>query len=71
MRAEQDIAREMLLLAGEINDCEEKLSALRQRIQGDVGEYTEREILDLAKTQKRVMVEFASSVNLLCKRSQT
>lgn len=71
MKAEQDINREMLVLAGEINVCEVKLSALRQRIKGldNISEYTENQVADLTKTQDRVKVEFAESVNLLYKRS--
>jgi hypothetical protein len=70
MNAEQDINREMLILAGEIADCSAKLSGLCVRIKDldNVSEYTEQEIIDLVKDEKRVKLEFAQAVNWLAER---
>lgn len=67
MSDEQDIARELLLLAGEITDCSEKLSGLRERIikLTNIPEYTKIEVVDLTKDMKRVQLEYAQAVNLL------
>ena len=66
MTTENDIARELLLLAGEVNTTEVKLSALRNRIAELPGvEYVEKEIDDLTKTEERVRIEFAKAVNTL------
>ncbi len=67
MTIETDLNREMLLLAGEINDCSEKLSGLSERIHDldDAPEYTEQEAIDLDKDIKRVQLEFAQAVKVL------
>ncbi len=69
MNAEQDINRELLLLASDINDCEVKLSSLRNRARDliKVSEYAENEIVHLQQTTDRVKVGFAEAVNLLYK----
>lgn len=72
MTVESDINREMLLLAGEINDASKKLSRLRERIENldDAPEYTAQEAIDLTKDLKRVQLEFAQAVKWLSERNK-
>ena len=72
MKADQDINRELLILAGEINEADVKLSSIRNRIAAstDISEYTEVEIVDLTKTHDRIKLEYAEAVNLLCAKTK-
>jgi len=68
MSEENDINRDLLLLAGDINDCKKDLSGIRDRIQafGNVPAYAKAEIINMAEELKTVQLEYAEAVNLLC-----
>jgi hypothetical protein len=69
---ESDILREMLLIAGDVNEIEKKWSALRNKIAllDTVSEYTEEAVPDIEMSLNRVKLEFAQAVNWLAEKNK-